>query len=70
MTRDASECCGLCENFVLNNRAQAEQGNGWCLGYLRYVRCTDPPDVLFNPAPRGQWPERRAFIEKFTGETP
>jgi hypothetical protein len=64
MTRDASECCGLCENFVLNNRAQANEGNGWCSGYERYVHATSHPTVLFNPAQRGQMPERRAFVEK------
>lgn len=69
MKHDSSECCGLCERFTLKSREQATQGNGWCSGYDRFVHCTTHPTVLFIPAQRGQLPERRAFIEKFTGET-
>lgn len=66
--RDQSECCGLCARFSRKDQEQAERGFGWCSGYERYVHCTNPPDVLFNPAQRGQLSERRAFIEKHTGE--
>lgn len=68
MSRDPSECCGLCARFSRKEQAQTEQGNGWCSGYERYVHCTTHPTVLFIPATRGQWPERRAFIEKHKGE--
>ena len=66
--REAGECCGLCARFSRKEQAQTDLGLGWCSGYERYVHCASHPTVLFNPAQRGQMPERRAFVEKHKGE--
>jgi hypothetical protein len=69
MSRDPSECCGLCARFSRKEQAQTDMGLGWCSGYDVYVHCTSHPTVLFNPAPREQVQQRRDFIEKFKEAT-
>lgn len=59
------EPCAMCARFTRHGHAEkAEQGFGWCAGYERYVHATDPPSVLFRPAPAGQVGERQAFLEQ------
>lgn len=60
-----SESCAMCARFTRQGHAdQAKQGLGWCVGYERYVHASNPPTVLFKPAPAGQAGERKAFLEK------
>ena len=63
------EPCGMCARFTRQGHdQQAAQGEGWCVGYERYVRADAPPTVLFKPAPAGQASERRAFLEQHRGK--
>lgn len=62
------EPCAMCARFTRKDEQQAAAGNGWCLGYERYVRADAHPTVLFKAAPAGQVNERRAFLAQHQGK--
>lgn len=64
-SRREHDPCAMCAKFTRQGHAaQAAHGQGWCLGYERYVHAIDRPSVLFKLAPAGQTDERQAFLEK------